>query len=431
MRPETAPRAFFSNSAWAVAGNAIYAVCQWAMVAVLAKAGNPAVVGQFAMGLAVTAPVFLFANLQIRAIQTTDVTEEYSFGEYLGLRLLTTGTALLGLTVFLFLAGYQPPLRNVILAVAFAKAFEAVSDVFHGDLQRRERMCSVARYLILKGVLSVLAIAAVIRFTGSAKFAALAMAAVFGGVLLIGELRFAVKSPRAIWNRTAFSSLCLMALPLGFVMMMISVIANMPRYFVQKELGSGALGVFAALTYLGIAATTMINAVGLAATPRLARLFASRDTHAFSRLLLRFCLLATLPGIAGMTLLAMCGAPLLQLLYGPAYAARVDVAIWVMAAASFTCAASVFGYGLSAARCFRQQVPLFIGVTAVAAVACSKLIPGYGLAGAVWGQIASAIAQLLGSASILYVAARRTATGRTETDFVSDDVPGSVRELAV
>ncbi len=406
------PRRFFSNSAWSVAGSAIYAVCQWAMVAILAKAGSTAVVGQFAMGLAVAAPVFLFANLQIRALQTTDIAEEHSFGEYLGLRLLTSGAALLIVTGFVFVAGYDAALRRVIVAVALAKAFEAVSDVFHGDLQRRERMDSVARYVIGKGVLSVAAIGLAFRLTGSVEIAVMAMAAVFAGVLLLGEARFALAPARPVWNRAAFGRLCVTALPLGFVMMMISVTANMPRYFVEGSLGAKSLGIFAALSYLGIAATTVVNAVGLAATPRLARLFLAEDRAAFPRVLLRSCLLSTVPGIAGVILLAAGGGPLLRVLYGPAYAARVDVAIWVMAAASITCAACVLGYGLTAARCFRQQVPLFIGVAGVAAMASATLIPRYGLAGAAAGQIVTALAQLAGSAIILLFAVRRSASAQ-------------------
>jgi len=402
------PAPFFSNSAWSVAGNSVYALCQWGMLVVLARAGNPSLVGQFALGLAVAAPVFLFANLQIRAIQSTDVRQEYSFGDYLGLRLLTTAGALIVLAGIIGVAGYSSgTTTRVILAVGLAKAFEAVSDVFHGDLQRRERMRQVAVYLILKGLLSVAAMGVAVWLTGSALAGALAMAAVFASVLVFGELRFAVAVPRVNWNWRAFRRLSVIALPLGFVMMMISVTANMPRYFVESALGAKGLGVFAALTYLGVAATMLVNAIGLAATPRLARLYISDSRGAFPQLLLRGSLLATIPGLAAIGILATFGEPVLRLVYGQAYAAHVDVAIWVMAAAALACAASVLGYGLTAARCFHQQVPLFVVVMGIAALAMYELVPRYGLVGAAAGQIVTAVAQLSGSALILYFAVRR------------------------
>jgi len=79
-----------ANFLWTFVGNAVYAACQWGMLVVLAKLGTPEMVGQFALGLAVTAPVLMFFNLQLRAVQSTDSQDEYSFEHYLGLRLVTT-----------------------------------------------------------------------------------------------------------------------------------------------------------------------------------------------------------------------------------------------------------------------------------------------------------------------------------------------------
>jgi hypothetical protein len=51
---------------WALSGNIIYSMCQWAFVFVLAKLGSPADVGAYALGLAVTSPILMFANFQGR-----------------------------------------------------------------------------------------------------------------------------------------------------------------------------------------------------------------------------------------------------------------------------------------------------------------------------------------------------------------------------
>jgi O-antigen/teichoic acid export membrane protein len=66
------------NFSWTFVGNIIYAASQWGMLVVLAKLGSPEMVGQFMRGLAVTAPIILFSNLQLRQIQTTDVKQHYA-----------------------------------------------------------------------------------------------------------------------------------------------------------------------------------------------------------------------------------------------------------------------------------------------------------------------------------------------------------------
>jgi len=96
------------NFSWTFTGNLIYAACQWGMLVVLAKLGSPEMVGQFTLGLAVTAPVIMFTNLQLRGIQATDAKGDYVFSDYLGLRLIGTGLALLiiaGITLKADIAG--------------------------------------------------------------------------------------------------------------------------------------------------------------------------------------------------------------------------------------------------------------------------------------------------------------------------------------
>ena len=60
------------------------------MVIVLAKLGSPEHLGQFAFGLAMTAPVFMFSTLRLRDVQATDAKNEYRFGDYFALRIMTT-----------------------------------------------------------------------------------------------------------------------------------------------------------------------------------------------------------------------------------------------------------------------------------------------------------------------------------------------------
>jgi hypothetical protein len=80
------------NFVWTLTGNVFYAACQWGILVVLAKLGTSQMVGEFALALAITAPVVIGAGLSLRGIQATDARSQYRFGDYLLLRLLTTGT---------------------------------------------------------------------------------------------------------------------------------------------------------------------------------------------------------------------------------------------------------------------------------------------------------------------------------------------------
>src|SRR5215203_1463425 len=91
---EYRPLTLRRNFSWSFAGNVLYAAAQWGMLAILAKMGSPEMVGQFALGLAVTAPVIMFTNLNLEAVQATDARHQYRFGDYLALRLVGSTLAL-------------------------------------------------------------------------------------------------------------------------------------------------------------------------------------------------------------------------------------------------------------------------------------------------------------------------------------------------
>src|SRR5262249_52560223 len=87
---DTPKRSLRYNRPWAVGGEAVYAASQWLLVVVLAKLGTPEMVGQFALAFAVTAPLILFANLQLRALLASDGRRDSKFSHYFTLRLLTS-----------------------------------------------------------------------------------------------------------------------------------------------------------------------------------------------------------------------------------------------------------------------------------------------------------------------------------------------------
>jgi hypothetical protein len=74
------------NLVWTSAGTLVYAACNWAMLSAIAKLGTPEMVGQFALGLAVTAPVLMLAQMNLRAVLATDARGEHGFRDYRALR---------------------------------------------------------------------------------------------------------------------------------------------------------------------------------------------------------------------------------------------------------------------------------------------------------------------------------------------------------
>jgi len=102
------------------------------------------------------------------------------------------------------------------------------------------------------------------------------------------------------------------------------------------------------------------------------------------------------------------------MLYQAEYAEHTDVLVWTMVAAAISYVASFTGYGITAARYFRVQIPLFGMVAATATVACVWLVPDRGLIGAAMSLCIAATAQLLGGLLIVVHAIRAQAKTHLE-----------------
>jgi O-antigen/teichoic acid export membrane protein len=391
------------------------------MLVVLAKLGSPELVGQYTLGLAITVPVLSLATLKTRLVQATDARREYLFGDYFGLRLITTAMALLVIGVVVLVSGYGRETTLVILAVGIAKAFECISDVFYGLFQQRERMERVAKSRVIKGLLSLAALSVGIYVTGSVFWGVMALALVWalvwvgydipsGASLLKPMPRPALDEgdPKAEirprWEMRTLASLAWLALPLGIVVTLESLGTHIPRYFVERYLGVYLLGIFAPMAYLKRVGNTVIIALGLSACPRLAKYYAAGNGRAFRTLLLKLVGIGALLGGAGVLVTIVAGREILTLLYQPEYAEYHTVFVMLMVAAAIDYVATFLDYGMTAARYFRPQMYLFAVIVATAALACLWLIPSSGLYGAATAVIIASVVRAGGSlAIVMYV----------------------------
>jgi O-antigen/teichoic acid export membrane protein len=404
------------NFSWSFIGNVVYAACQWGMLVVLSKIGSPEIVGQFTLGLAITAPVLIFTNLQLREIQATDAKQQYVFSDYLGLRLLSTGLALLVIVAITLKAGYSVETSLVILLVGLAKAFESISDVFYGLFQQYERMDRIAVSMMIKGPLSLLLLGIGVYLTGSVVGGTVGLAVAWALVLFGYDLRSGAwmlnqsllmlesKEPRERklrvtlqprWHLRTLGKLVWLSLPLGFVMMLGSLNVNIPRYFIERYLGERELGIFAAIAYLMVAGNMVVYALGSSAISRLAKYYSTGNSAAFRTLLLKLVGIAAVLGGGAILVALVAGRELLTLVYKPEYAQHTDLLVWLMVTAAIGYMSSFLGDGLVAARYLRIQIPLFVLVTATSAIGSYWLIPIDGLRGAAIALLFAAIIQVV------------------------------------
>lgn len=395
-----------ASVAWTVTGTALFAVSQWAVVALTARLAGPQDLGYFTLATAVVTPILAFSQVQLRAVLATDARFEHRLRDFVNLRFVLTAAMISVTGIAVAAVAEDRTAAAVIVVFVVAKGIDSVSDILYGYHQRREDMRIIALGQILNGLLSVALFGVMLQSTGSivlamAGYAAASALTLFGWALpaSIRSRRRDTDDPRG--QPAAHRRLLWTALPLGFVMLLAGLAANLPRYAVEISLGTTALGIFGAAAFLVLVGANIITALGQAASPRLAKQLAEGRRADFGRTLAVLLALAFGLAALGTLVAALWGTDVLGALYTPEFAERADVLVALAAAAMVAFPASIMAVAATSARSFRAQLPVFFLVLAVGVIASWLLVPTWGLMGAAAATAAMAVVQMWGCAWIV------------------------------
>lgn len=412
-----APRAsLLANFSWVLGGRVVYVASQWAMLVVLARLGTPEIVGQFGLALALTAPAFMLAQLGLRDLYTTE-RDAASFPVYLTLRLLSLGGALCWV-VALALSGYSAAVAAVIVLVGAAKAVESVSDVLFAPIQREERLEYMGRSFVIRGVLTVAAMAAAMYLLRSLVAAAAVMLACWTLVLLFYDLpnaRKVIAAPGAFrvrWDARALRALGWTALPLGGVALVGSLQTNTGRYLLELFSDRASLGYFTAVGATVASTDIIIIAMTRTALSRLGAVYRT-DVRAFRRELWRLAAIGVMVGLAGLAGGALLGRTLLTLAYGPEYGNAVGILLWLLVGRIALFAYTYVKAAQVVMRQLRIQLVVSLASTVLGFGVGMLIVPRLGMVGAAMSVAAGQwIALLIGSGGLMLSFARhRVAAG--------------------
>jgi O-antigen/teichoic acid export membrane protein len=404
-RPAVPLRIGFS---WSLVGWIGYAGCQWFMLSIMAKLGNPALVGRFAFALALSAPLFMLTNLQLRGVQSTDARNEFTFSDYVTLRVIGSAiavTSILALSIFLRLTWAA---AAVVLLVAIFKALESLGDVSAGLMQKFEMLDSAAIALLLRGGISIGLFGVAFALWRSLPIALLIWVCAAG--VVISSYDFSVARKLAVseggirWRLDwpTLQTLTITSLPLGFVSAIASLNTNIPRYTIERTLSVSDLGIFASVAYPVTAATITANSLGQSALARLSRLSVEGRLKEFKVLVLKLVAVGASLGAVAVILVLTCGRWLLSNIYTPEYAKHERLFALLALIAGLNAIACFLSYGLTAARQFRVQLPITMACTLSTFIFSVILVPHFKLMGAGFALLISVLLMIGMAGTVLW-----------------------------
>jgi O-antigen/teichoic acid export membrane protein len=402
------------NFSWTLFGNLVFTAALFGVLVVLTRLGGAEIVGRFSLGSAIATPLIVFANLQLRVLLVTDTTEGPAFGDYLGIRLVAQPLALLAVFLVAGLA-YAGEQTVVIGLFGLIKAVETFSDLCYAFAQKHERIDLMARSMIVRGPLAMVMTGVVFAATRSLPAALVGWLAAWTLVLLLYDVprcralarEHGVGGMKPRWVRPTVRGLVWTALPMGLVMLLLQLRQTIPRTVLERFFGEADLGVFANLTYLVVAGSTVVLALNQSSIARLARYRSEKDRRRFRATTRKLVLLGVGIGVAGVAGALLLGRWFLDLLFTAEIAAHAGEFVWVMGAGGVMFIGSLLGGPVSAMRMFRAQLWVYLANAALMLGLALWLIPAHGILGAAWTMLGGAVWIAVAYGYLVWLGVRR------------------------
>jgi len=390
------------NIASTLAGNLVFSGSQWLITVLIARMGNMAMVGQYALGLAICVPIFSFTGLALRAVQATDCTGVYRFKDYLTVRLVSTAFAIAAVLAVTLLMPWRRETVLVVLAVACSKAVDSYSDIQYGLFQLHDRLDLIAWAMSIRAVSGLAALALGMVVFHSVAVAMTALTVIWLAAALVYERPVAsrMESARSTEPHRHLSALSIcrrlvvLSLPLAFVLLVFSASTSLPRLMLERQGGEQALGVFSAVAVMSAAIGLLYSALGQTALPRLARMFAT-DRKQFHAAMNRMMLFSAAVGAAMLIASWFWGVRMVTMVYGHQSAVTAELVTGLVGIGILGNTSSLLGAGLTASGRYWSQLVVAVMILLITAAVGAWLIPGWGARGAMYAGLAGVCFQMI------------------------------------
>ena len=367
-------------------GNGLFAFSQWFQISLIAKYSSIDTLGYFTLTLSIISPIFMFTGLQLRTLIITDVDSKIKFNTFFTLRIITSFISLFLIVVIGFFIANKSLFPFLIL-LSFQKLLEGISELFNSKHQQHERVEFLAQSLLLKGLAIVLSIWLGLVIVKSLFIGLLLILVFYLFIIYFNDYRNYknIYHEKVVFEgqKKVLYDIMILGLPLGIVLLIISLNANVSKYFLEIYSGTEKQAIFSAISYILVIGLFILDSLGQSFVPRLSRYFYERKFKNFKNLTLSFVGLSLLIGTTLFVFSLFFGKVGLQLLFNEKISEYSGFLSQYLLVCILVFVASSLGYTLTSMGEFKVQPFINLVILLMNLVLSFFLIKKYELFGVI------------------------------------------------
>lgn len=387
------------STVWLLLANVFRNVGLIALLILIARYTTPEDVGRYALALAITAPIFVFAEFGLRTVYLT-MHKDHPFSSYLLVRVAATALALVVSSGVATVTA--PEFLSTVTLVALIKWFDSVSDVLSAPMQRfgctRGIAWGYGVLALLTTTLGWTSLALSHDLDTSLLAVAVGSFLVAVGVmtptarLALGRNKLLSRdtSPELPRGAQGWQAVLRAGLPTGVSWALLSLVSTIPQYFLTAIHGAASAGLFAILLYVVAAVELFLNALAQSWIPRARDLLhvshgRQELVHEAARMALRWTGVFVPLAIAGIWLSAL----LLPIVFGSDFTLSLEAALPLTVCVVIAPAVFFGSMAVAVRNFYRLGAALGLVAVLTCVVSCLVMIPALGVPGALWSIVAA------------------------------------------
>lgn len=351
--------------------------------------------GIFSLAYSIAVLMLTISRYGMRTFQVTDIHEKYDFNIYLSSRIVTTFLMLL---VCIINVGYDYLFQDyslykvsIILLVCILKSLDGIEDVFHAQLQQKNKLGFAAKMKTYRLTITIITQIICLLMWHNLLWAIMAsvfISCLFFLFFLLNVYDMKIFPPFHI-SVHGVSSLLLTCFPLFAARFLSIYMSNIPKYSIDSQTNDiiqARYGfIFMPVYIVNVVGQFIFQPVLLG----MAKDWSLNKIDHYIRTMKKLIGIVLVLTLFGCIACYFLGIPILSWYYHTDLSAYKKELILFMIAGGFLATVTIWNMCLTIAK--RQQILLFgYGITVVVEkLFADKLTSNYGLTGAVWLYLGS------------------------------------------
>lgn len=280
----------------------------------------------FSIAWAIGQLMLTIGTFQVRLYQATDIIEMYQFRQYLLFRLITIILMVISTMAYTFIKGYGLYKSLIIMILCLFKVIDALSDVYQGWFQQKERLDLAGKTLAYRVFLSTVIFGIVLWNTDDLLLGCGSMVLVSCICFFVFDLRY-VKVMRTyredyieIKNIKWVLSLGVTCMPLFLNSFLVMSTFNAPKMAIDTMTSSGGansgMQTIYGILFMPAAVMNLTYIVFRPLITQMAVRWTNQNYKSFFELIRKISLLLLGVGVVIMVCGSFIGIPILSMLYG-------------------------------------------------------------------------------------------------------------------